>query len=195
MERVTRRALERVERCFSRIALRGYRDAQGIATFDHLHGDQFASFLYLAANSAWCEFEDEPLARKLTLLNRARHALVVMPDTKLPEIFVIPHTVGTVIGKGSYGNYSVFCQNVTIANDITTYLSVGEGVVFFPGAFVVGRGSIGEGAIITANSTVSYCDVPAHTMVRGTSPHLEMWPRKRDFLARYFTPPYPGSEE
>ncbi|MEO9170192.1 MAG: hypothetical protein ABI282_03285 [Candidatus Baltobacteraceae bacterium] len=188
-------ALERLERCFSRIALGGYRDDRGRATFDHLHGDQFATFVYFVANSAWAEFGDDRLAKKATLLNRSRHALLVMYDTILPDVFVIPHTVGTVIGKGEYGNYAVFCQNVTIANDLTTFLTVGEGVVFFPGVFVVGNGSIGAASVITSNSTVSYADIPPNTMVRGMSPQLELWPRKRDFLCRYFTPPYPGWEQ
>ncbi|HXW51021.1 MAG TPA: hypothetical protein VEJ41_03430 [Candidatus Acidoferrales bacterium] len=185
-------ALERTERCFARIALPHYRDERGEATFDHLHGDQFAMFLYFAANTAWSRFEDVALAKKLTLLNRDRHALLVMYDTLLPDIFAIPHTVGTVIGKGSYADYTVFCHNVTTTNDGLDAFSVGEGVIFFPGAFAGGRCRIGDGAVLTANSTVSYEDVPPNTMVRGSSPHLETWPRSKDLLARFFTPPYPG---
>ena len=191
--RVLPHALERTERCFSHVALRGYRDENGNASLDHLHGDQFATFLYFLANTAFTEFDDDRLAKKLTLLNRSRHALLVMYDTILPEIFAIPHTVGSTIGKARYSNYTVICHNVTVANDLTTFLSIGEGVVLFPGAFVVGAGSIGDLVVVTTYSTVAYQDVPADTMVRGQSPHLETWPRRRDFLARFFVPPYPGS--
>lgn len=193
--RVMPTALARVERCFSCVVLPGFRDEKGEATFDHLHGDQFAMFLYFAANSAWKDCNDTVLAKKLTLLNRDRHALLIMYDTVLPDIFAVPHTVGTVIGKGAYNNYTVFCQNVTTTNDGLTSLTVGEGVIFFPGVFVGGRCTIGEGAVVTANSTVSYDDIPPQTMVRGASPKLEMWPRKKDFLARFFAPPYPGWEQ
>lgn len=194
LSRILPIALERTERCFARIALPHYRDGRGNVTFDHLHGDQFAMFLYFVANTAWAQFEDVALAKKLTLLNRDRHALLVMYDTQLPEIFAIPHTVGTVIGKGSYGDFTVFCQNVTVTNDGVEGLNVGQGVIFFPGAFAGGRCTIGEGAVLTANSTVNYEDIPAHTMVRGSSPRLETWPRTKDLLSRFFTPPYPGSE-
>lgn len=187
-------ALDRTERCFSRIALPHYRDERGGALFDHLHGDQFAMFLYFAANTAWAQRQDVELAKKLTLLNRERHALLVMYDTQLPEIFVIPHTVGTVIGKGSYGDFTVFCQNVTVTNDGVEGLDVRKGVIFFPGSFAGGRCTIGEGAVLTANATVSYEDIPPNTMVRGASPNLEKWPRSKDLLSRFFTPPYPGSE-
>src|SRR6202044_1894337 len=81
VERALPIALERTERCFERIALRGYRDEAGGASFDHLHGDQFASFLYLLANTAFREFGDDRLAKKVTLLNRSRNALLVMYDT------------------------------------------------------------------------------------------------------------------
>lgn len=191
--RVVDRALERTEHCFERVALRGYRDAAG-ATFKHLHGDQFAAFLYFASNAAWTAFGDEALAQKLSLLNRMRHGLLIMPDTQLPDIFVIPHTVGTVVGKASYSDYLVICQNVTIANDLSTFLTIGAGVVLFPGAFVVGKGTIGEGVVVAANSTLQYQDVPPHTIFNGHSPNAQMNPRKRDFLARFFLPPYPGFE-
>lgn len=186
-------ALERTEHCFARVALRGYRDEDG-ARFDHLHGDQFAAFVYFASNSAWRDLGDAALAHKLSLLNRARHALLIMPDTQLPDVFVIPHTVGTVIGKASYSDYLVVCQNVTVANDLTTHLTFGPGVILFPGAFVVGKGSIGEGCVVAANATLQYQDVPPNTIVSGRSPDAEMRPRRRDFLARFFVPPYPGYE-
>jgi serine O-acetyltransferase len=192
LARVVPIALERLEHCFSRIALRGYRDDAG-ACFDHLYGDQVAMLIYFLASTAWERFGDGNLAKKLTLLNRARNALLIMYDTKLPDIFVIPHTVGTVIGKATYADFLVVCQNVTIANDLTTHLTFGPGVVLFPGSFVVGTGTIGEGAAIGANSTLQYQDVPPNTLVTGSSPNIEMRPRKRDFLARYFLPPYPGA--
>jgi serine O-acetyltransferase len=194
LSRIFPLALERTERCFSRVALPHYRDERGGATFDHLHGDQFATFLYFAANTAWAQREDVELAKKLTMLNRDRHGLLVMYDTQLPQIFVIPHTVGTVIGKGSYGEFTVFCQNVTVTNDGVEGLDVGSGVIFFPGSFAGGRSTIGDGSVLTANSTVSYENIPANTMVRGVSPHLEQWPRTKDLLSRFFTPPYPGSD-
>jgi serine O-acetyltransferase len=187
-------ALARAERCFSRVALAGYRTAEGEASFNHLHGDQFATFLYLASNSALRTVGDAALAHKLSLLNRSRHALLIMPDTELPEIFVIPHTVGTVIGKASYADFLVVCQNVTVANDLTTHLTFEAGVVLFPGAFVVGTGRIGSGSVVAANATLQYEDVPPDTIVSGRSPDAQMRPRRRDFLARFFTPPYPGSD-
>ncbi|MFN2529438.1 MAG: serine acetyltransferase [Candidatus Baltobacteraceae bacterium] len=183
------RALERLEFCFQRIALRGY-SKDGEATFDHLHGDQFAALIYFLSNTAWRERGAEDLAKKLCLLNRGRHGLLIMYDTQLPDIFLIPHTVSTVIGKASYQNYTVFCQGVTVGNDPGSTIAVGRGVVLFPGAFVTGKGSVGDYSVVSANSTVLYQDVPPNTVVSGRSPDLVMWERKRDFLARYFLPPY-----
>jgi serine O-acetyltransferase len=186
-------ALERIEFCFERVALAGYRDEDG-ATFDHRHGDQCAALLYRCSNRAFRDRDDPELGAMFSALNRARHALLIMHDTDLPDIFVVPHTVGTVIGKATYGNYLAICQNVTVANDPATRLTFDEGVVLFPGAFVVGTGSIGTASAVAANSTLQYQDLPPNTIAIGHSPDIEFRPRKRDFLARYFLPPYPGSD-
>src|SRR5579872_5491581 len=130
---VVRRALERVEYAFERIVLPGYSDG-GQATFSHLHGDQYASFLYFAANTAWRDHEDEALASKLFLLNKALNGIVIVYDTILPDVFVLMHTVGTVLGKAQYGNYLVAAQNVTVGMDRGETPVVGERVVLYGGS-------------------------------------------------------------
>lgn len=46
-------SLERLEKCFQGISFPAYSDAQGQTYFSHLHGDQYAHFLYFFANSLW----------------------------------------------------------------------------------------------------------------------------------------------
>lgn len=187
------RALEWIDICFQHVALRGYRTDEGEAQLSHLHGDQFAQFLYCLSNVAFRDLGDVVLAQKVFLLNRARHGIIVMYDTQLPEIFLFVHPVGTMIGKGNYSNFTVFYQNVTIANDITEIPTVGQGVIFYPGSFLVSKGLIGEGAVLTAGTVVRYDEIPPNHIVSGTSPNLTMTPRKRDILGRFFLPPTPGS--
>lgn len=184
-------ALEWIDTCFQHVALGGYRTDGGEAQLSHLHGDQFAQFLYCLSNVAFRDFGDVVLAQKVFLLNRARHGIIVMYDTQLPEIFLFVHPVGTMIGKGNYSDFTVFYQNVTIANDITEIPTVGRGVIFYPGAFLVSKGLIGEGAVLTAGTVVRYDDIPPHHIVSGMSPNLVMTPRKRNLLGRFFMPPWP----
>ncbi len=178
-------ALERTEHCFSRVALTGYMKNER-AYFNHLHGDQSAVFLYFAANSAWKDLENEELATRLFLLNKMRNGFVCMYDTALPNIFIVPHTVGIVLGKATYGDYFVACPNVVVAGDQGQYPVFGERVVLFVGATVLGACRIGSGVAIGANSFVGNADVPADSLVTGQSPQLSIRPRRRDFLSFYF---------
>ena len=178
-------ALERIEYAFSRIVLPGYR-RDGKATFSHLHGDQYASFLYFAAYEAWKGREDEALASKLFLLNKALHGIVIMYDTVLPDVFVLMHTVGTMLGKANYGNYLVAAQNVTVGMDRGDVPTFGERVVLYGGSVVIGKASIGNNVTVAANTTVRGDTVPSGSVVAGDSPNLTIKDAKRDVSALYF---------
>lgn len=182
---VVGRALERVEYAFARIVLRGY-STDGQATFSHLQGDQYAAFLYFAAHSAWRDREDTVLASKLFLLNKALNGIVIMYDTILPDVFVLMHTVGTVLGKAAYGNYLVAAQNVTVGMDRDGTPTFGERVVLYGGSSVIGRSSIGERVTVASNATVRGTDVPPRSIVAGVAPDLKIRPAARDVSALYF---------
>jgi len=178
-------ALERVEYCFERIRIGGYRDASG-ATFNHLHGDQSATFLYFLAHSAYATLGDTRLASQAFVLNKMRNAIVVMYDTVLPRVFLLNHTVGTVLGKATYGEYFVAYQNATVGTDRGIRPVLGTGVVMYGGSTIVGRCTIGDRTAIAVNATVVATDVPADTVVSGQHPAVAFHPRKRDFLGHYF---------
>lgn len=185
LRKIVRRALERVEYAFERIVLPGYREG-GVATFSHLHGDQYASFLYFAANTAWREHEDAPLARKLFLLNKALNGIVIVYDTVLPDVFVLMHTVGTVLGKAQYGNYLVAAQNVTVGMDRGETPVLGERVVLYGGSVVIGSAHVGDRVTVATNTTVRGEDIPAGHVAAGASPNLVIRPAARDVSALYF---------
>jgi serine O-acetyltransferase len=185
VEAVVKRALERIEYAFARIVLKGYSN-EGSATFSHLQGDQYAAFLYFASHSAWRDLENQNLATKLFLLNKAMNGIVVMYDTILPDVFVLMHTVGTVLGKATYGNFFVATQNVTVGSDRGHSPTLGERVVLYGGSSVIGKARLDEGVTVAANATVRGQDVPAHSVVAGVSPNLVIRPATRDLSSLYF---------
>src|SRR5262249_55184473 len=109
VDRVVARALEVIEFRFARIRLGPYSDDAG-ATFNPLHSDQYASFVYECSRIAFREFSDMTLAEKLFCLNKALNAIVCMYDTELPPVFILIHTVGAMLGKATYGDFFVACQ-------------------------------------------------------------------------------------
>jgi serine O-acetyltransferase len=180
-------ALTRVEHAFGHIVLRGY-SRNGEATFSHLQGDQYAVFLYFASHAAWRDAENEDLASRLFLLNKSLNGLVCMYDTVLPDVFVLVHTVGTVLGKANYGNYFVAAQNVTVGTDRDQRPTFGERVVLYGGSTVIGAARIGNRVTVATNAVVRSCEIPSRSIVAGAAPELVVKAASRDVSDLYFGP-------
>lgn len=94
------------------------------------------------------------------------------------EDIKFPHPVGIVIGDGvRLSNRVTIYQNVTLgaarAGDGVKglYPKVGNDVVIFSGAKIIGNITIGDGAVIGANSVVTK-DVPSYATVVGVPAKL-----------------------
>jgi serine O-acetyltransferase len=185
LDAVVARALERCERCFRPIRLAAY-SSEGEARFNHLHSDQYAAFLYIASNVAWSEHGDTPLASKLFALNKALNGIVCMYDTILPEAFLLIHSVGIVLGKATYGNHFVACQNTLVGSDRDKAPVLGDGVVMYGGASIIGDCRIGDRVTLSASTTLLHAEVPGGSIVAGRSPDLVIKPARRDLREHYF---------
>ena len=177
-------AVERVRHCFSAIRHPAFGDAESVR-FDHLHGDQYTTFLYYASNSAFLA-GDVTLAKKLFLLNKALNGFFCMYDTLLPPVMFLNHALGTVIGRGTYGNFLLVTQNVTFGKEDERAPVIGEGVIVYGGALVAGATKIGDRTVIAANASIRNADVPAESVVAGSSPDLIVRPRKRHLSETFF---------
>lgn len=182
-----RRALERIEHSFGRNIVRGYNDERGVATFSHLHGDQYAAFLYYASHSAWADSGDAGLASKLFLLNKALNGFVCMYDTVLPDVFILVHTVGIVLGKAHYGNYLVVHQNATVGADARGDVpKLGERTTLYAGSLVVGSSVVGPRSTVSANAVLRNEEIPPDSVVAGASPGLIVKPAGRRMSDLFF---------
>lgn len=188
--RIVATAMERVELCFSRIRQRYYRDADGQVLFNHLNTDQYASYLYLLANTIFKQNGNETLASKLYALNKALHSLDVFYKVELPEVFIFFHPIGTVIGRASFGNYLCVYQNCTIGGDLeNNHPVLGEGVALFNGARVAGQAKIGSNCLLSSGAAVFGESVPGDSVVFGMSPQLIVKPTDRNVRRDIFENP------
>lgn len=136
------RALARVETCFSHIDNKYFFDGQS-AVFDHLHGDQYAMFLYLLSNEA--HRAGEPgAAKKLFLLNKAMFGVDAFYEVQLPDIFLFVHPLATVLGRATYSDYLIVYQRVGIGSNRDVYPTLGRHLTLHPGAKVLGRSAVGD---------------------------------------------------
>jgi len=140
-------ALERSEYCFKHVALKSFHH-EGTTFFSHLHSDQYTLFLWFLSNSVWKEFEDTELASKLFYLNKTLNGVICMYDAEMPNIFLVLHGGGVVLGKASYSDFFVCCQGCTVGAVRGVYPILGKGVAMAPQSTVIGNCIIGDHATI-----------------------------------------------
>lgn len=165
-------ALERLEYCFMHISTKGYQE-NGQARFYHLHMDQYSAFLYYYANSIWKLKGNTAFADKLILLNRALSGMWVSYKNNLPDIFLLAHPVGSVLGNANYANYLVVLQNVTVntvekVKDNLSY-NIGEGCFLSAGAKIVGDVNIGDWCTVGVNTVLHNRNLPDNTLAYNDS--------------------------
>lgn len=182
IDRALELALERTEKCFSYINIPAYSTKDGNVFFSHLHTDQYAVFLYYLSNSLWKISENKPICDKLIFLNKALSGCYYSYKGELPDIFLLTHPTGTVIGNAVYSDFLVVSQNVTINTGIDSKGNaapkLGKGLYLAAGAKIIGTESIGKRVSVGVD-TVIYNQVIGDDKVAIKLPSGEVQIRER----------------
>lgn len=141
----------RLEHCFVHIDNKYFFDGTS-AVFNHLHGDQYAMFLYLLCNAAYKAAAPCGLAAKLFLLNKSLHGIDAFYEVELPSIFLFVHPLGTVLGRGSYADYFLVYQRCGVGSNHEIYPSLGPYTTLRPGSAVLGQCTLGRNNTLAAES-------------------------------------------
>lgn len=161
-------ALERLEFCFKHIMVTGY-NKNNAPYFYHLHSDQYSQFLYYLSNSLWKLSENKALCDKLILLNRTLHSVWFSYKGGLPDIFLLMHPVGSVIGNAAYSDFLVVLQNVTIntGEDASGNKApfLGKGLFLSAGAKIIGSQTIGDRVTIGVDTCVYKREIASDCLV------------------------------
>jgi serine O-acetyltransferase len=174
-----RGALARVEHCFPNLANRYFFDGSQ-ACFDHLHGDQYAMWLYFLARELHLAGGPPSACKKLFLLNKSLHGCDIFFEVELPSVFLLVHPLGTVLGRARYGERLVVYQRCSVGSNRGAYPEIGSGVTMHPGSAVLGRARIGDGSTIAAESLVLDREVPAASLYIGSPRDCTIVPRAPD---------------
>jgi serine O-acetyltransferase len=159
-------ALRRMENCFSEVKNRYFFNGDR-SVFNHLHGDQYAMWLYFLANQHYRDGGNPAVCSKLFLLNKALHSCDIFYEISLPDIFLLVHPLGTVLGRGIYSDYFTAYQRCGIGSNRDIYPTIGKYVTLRPGAAILGRCIIGNNVQIAAESFVLDRDIPANSIYIG----------------------------
>ena len=174
-------ALDRVDYCFKSINVAYYCNENKESLFNHLNGDHYAHFLYFLSNSIWTETKDEKLSSKIFLLNKALHGLDLFYARTMPDIFLLVHPIGTIIGKASFSNYLTIYQGCTIgASDShnSSVPKIGEHVTMFSNSSLLGNCKIGRNVVIGANSYLINTSIKDDKIATGQYPNIKISPNK-----------------
>ncbi len=178
-------ALGRLEHCFSRIKNKYFFDGEA-AVFSHLHGDQYAIWLYLLSNELFKQGGSVSVCSKLFLLNKSLFSCDIFYEVELPSIFLLVHPLGTVLGRGNYSDYFVAYQRCGVGSNRDVYPTFGKYVTLRPGSAVLGNSAIGENCQIATESLVLDRDLPENSLYIGDpktariKPNLAHYPLWRD---------------
>ena len=159
-------AFARLEHCFTHIDNRYFFDGTQ-AVFDHLHGDQYAMWLYLLSNELFRRGGPPAVCKKLFLLNKALHGCDIFHEVELPSVFLLVHPLGTVLGRGRYRDFLIAYQRVGIGSNRDVYPTLGHYLTLRPGSAVLGKASVGDNCSIAAESLLLDRDLPANSVYIG----------------------------
>lgn len=156
-------ALDKLNHCFGFCLLERYK--KGSQTlYNHLYSDHNIVLFWFLASIAHREFKNTTLANKLYYLNKIMHGFDCMYDTNLPDVFLIFHGSGTVLGKATYSNFFVALQGVTVGSHKGGYPNLGSGVALASGSSVIGNCSIGDNSSIGSNTHIFRVNVPSNSV-------------------------------
>jgi serine O-acetyltransferase len=163
---------EQIEHCFSRVNNAYFFNGESVL-FDHLHADQYAMFLYMLGRNAYLSGADRRIPTKLFLLNKALHAIDAYFEVELPSVFLFVHPLGTVLGRGRYGDYLMVYQRCGVGSNHDNYPELGRLVTLHPGSSVLGRCRVGDNVSLAADSLLLDRDVgPDSVYIGGPRDHL-----------------------
>ena len=146
-------AISRLEFCFKHVAFNRYNN-EGNTIYNHLYADHHVMLLWFLSNVVWKELNNSNLASKLYYLNKTLHGVDCMYNTPMPDIFLIFHGVGTMLGKAHYDDYFVVLQGCTIGSHKGEYPKFGKGVALTANSSVIGKCDIGDRATISTRTTL-----------------------------------------
>lgn len=182
---VVNEALSKLEYNFRHVALPYYLK-DGKPFFNHLNSDHYTVFLYYCSNVAY-KIDDISLASKFFYLNKIMNSFHCMYDTELPDIFIVCHGVGTVLGKAKYENFFVVTQGCTVgANARWDYPRLGKYLIMYPNSSILGGSIISNYVIASNNSMILNENIPDSCLVVGRYPNTLIKENNLSTYAQFF---------
>lgn len=179
--------LDRLNFCFSHALSNRYNGTNG-PIFNHLHADQYLMFLWYISNTVYKELSNTNISSKLYYLNKSLHGVDCMYDTKMPNIFLIFHGVGTMLGKAEYNDFFVALQGCTVGSHRGQYPVFGKGVALAANSSVIGDCKLGDRSTVATRTTLFKKQIKNDNtaFMNFETGRLEIKPSKNCYAQQFF---------
>lgn len=187
LEKVLDMALDRLHYCFKHVSFTRY-NKEGNTIYNHLYADHNIVLNWFLSNSAFKYLENQNLASKFYYLNKVLHSFDCMFDTGLPDIFLIFHGSGTMLGKAEYKDFFVALQGCTVGSHKGEYPKFGKGVSLTANSSVIGNCVIGNRVSISTRTTIFSKEIPDDNSVymNWDTGKLEIKQSKVSYAQQFF---------
>lgn len=175
-------ALDRAEFCFNPNKNKYFHNASGEVLFSPFHSGQYSIFLYYLANTVYKKVQNHSLATKLYYLNKVLNSVDWYYELELPEYWGIEHPLASVLGRAKYSNGFFFYQGCTVGGNKGKYPVLGENVILYSNASILGNSIVGNNVAISTGSTVMDAVIPSNSLVFGHSPNLVIKPQNAEYM-------------
>jgi serine O-acetyltransferase len=156
--------LDRLNFCFKHVNHTRYQN-NNQTIFNHLYSDHYLMFLWYLSNTSINTKENSNLSNKLYYLNKTLHGFDCMYDTKMPDIFLVFHGVGTMLGKAEYADFFIALQGCTIGSHKGCYPKMEKGVSLTAHSSIIGNCNVGKEVSISAYTNIFEQDIPSNSVV------------------------------
>lgn len=139
---------------------------------------QWMNFLYRLAHKIYVRSGGvtPKEADQVYYLNKVLHSIDWFYQIALPTHFLCEHPLGSVLGKAKYGDYFFVYQGTTVGGNRSDgrlyYPSLGDNVIMYANATVLGNTCIGNNVVISADTYIINEKIPDNCIVFGKSPEL-----------------------
>ena len=178
-------ALGKVEYCFLHVNLPYYKK-KNHPYFNHLNSDHFCIFLCFLARVVFVKSNNEHTASKIFLLNKLLFGIDAFYEIELPDIFIVVHPIGTILGRADYKNGLVIYQGVTVgATTEGIYPVFSENTILYSNSSLIGKCKLGKNFTLGANSSLFNAIIEDNMTVVGTYPKHRVL-KSKNIIKHYF---------